>query len=83
MAIAGVVVVPYKKDMSEAIMDRLRAYEEVEVQDVGEQGIAAVMEAGDVRRLKDISEEIEGWDEVVEFNLAYLNWEDPQRGEKK
>ncbi len=76
MAIAGAVVVPMRKEMEPAIRERLAEFEEVEVKDTGDQGIAIVLEAGDVGRLKEISEEINGWREVVEFNLAYLNWED-------
>lgn len=76
MAIAGAVVVPLRKEHEKDLIRRLEAYEEVEVKDAGEKGIAVVLEAGEVRRLRDISEEIGGWEEVIEFNLAFLNWED-------
>lgn len=77
MAIAGAVVVAVKKEFEPELKDRMdSAFEEVEVKDIGEKGIAVVIEAEDVGRLEEISEEINGWDEVLEFELAYLNWEE-------
>ncbi len=82
MAIAGAVVVPMRKELESELREKLDALNEVEVKDVGSKGIAVVLEAEDVGRLKKISEEISGWKEVVEFNLAYLNWEDESDSEQ-
>jgi len=76
MAIAGAVVTPARPELEAAVIEKLKAYEEVEVKDSGEKGIAIVLEAKEPGRLKDISEEIQNWEEVVEFTLAYLNWEE-------
>ena len=77
MAIVGAVVVAVKKELEAGLKDRMSStFEEVEVKDAGEKGIAVVIEADDVGRLKKISEEITGWEEVLEFELAYLNWEE-------
>jgi nitrate reductase NapAB chaperone NapD len=77
MAIVGAVVVAVSKELDETLKERMdSSFEELEVKDIGEKGIAVVIEAGDVGRLKEISEEITGWDEVLEFELAYLNWEE-------
>lgn len=76
MAIAGAVVVPVKKEFESRLKAKLSLLNEVEVQDVGEKGIAVVLEAENSKRLKEISEEINGWEEVIDFQLAYLNWEE-------
>lgn len=76
MPVAGVVVVPLRAQDADALSERLSAYEEVEVQGYSAQGIALVMESPSLKKLKDLSEEIGGWEDVIEFNLAYLNWED-------
>jgi nitrate reductase NapAB chaperone NapD len=79
MPVAGAVVVPLRKDLEEALMKKLDAFREVEIKDVGVKGIAVVLEADDVDRLKKVSEEISRMEEVVDFNIAYLNWEDINR----
>ena len=76
MAIAGAVVVAVKKELEERLKERLNSLKEVDVQEIGEKGIAVVLEADDTERLKEVSEEINGWDEVLDFQLAYLNWEE-------
>jgi hypothetical protein len=45
------------------------------VKDTGKNGIAIVLESDDVGRLKEISETINEWEEILELNLACLNWE--------
>jgi nitrate reductase NapAB chaperone NapD len=76
MAIAGAVVTPARPELEPAVIEKLRGYDEIEVKDSGEKGIAVVLEAKEPGRLKDISEEIQSWEEVLEFSLAYLNWEE-------
>jgi nitrate reductase NapAB chaperone NapD len=77
MAIVGAVVVAVKKELEAGLRDRMSStFEELAVKDIGEKGIAVVIEADNIRRLKNISDEISGWDEVLEFELAYLNWEE-------
>ena len=83
MAIAGAVVVPVNGDMEQTVMDRLKGISEIEIKDSGEKGIAVVMEADEIGRLKEISEEIGGWEEVIEFTLAYLNWEDLEENQQR
>ncbi len=75
MAIAGAVVVPYSKDTEEGLKKKLMNLSEVTVQDTGPKGVAIVIEAPSVDRLKDLSEEISKWEEVVAFELVYLNWQ--------
>jgi nitrate reductase NapAB chaperone NapD len=75
MAIAGAVVVPTKREFEEALKERLNSLEGVDVQAIGEKGIAVVLEAKDSGTLKAISEKIDRWEEVVAFQLAYINWE--------
>jgi nitrate reductase NapAB chaperone NapD len=76
MPTAGVVVVPLKKDSEMELKKKLEAFKEVEVKATGEKGIAIVLETNDVERLKKVSEEITNMEEVIDFNIAYLNWED-------
>ena len=76
MAIAGAVVVAVKKELEERLKERLNLLKEVDVQEVGEKGIAVVLEAENTGRLKEVSEEINRWDEVLDFQLVYLNWEE-------
>ena len=83
MAIAGAVVVPVKKEYESIIKKKLDSLKEVEVQDIGSKGIAVVMEADDSEKLRKISEEINAWKEVIDFQLAYLNWEDLEDTDQK
>lgn len=76
MPIASAVVVPFSKEVETLVLKKLEGIGEVELKGVGDGGIAVVMEAAEVGRLKDLSKEIEGWEEVIEFNLTYLNWEE-------
>lgn len=76
MAIAGAVVVPIKKEEEQKIIRKLEGLEGVEVQKAGPKGIAVVLEAEDVRSLKKLSEKISKWEEVIEFELVYFNWEE-------
>ena len=75
MAVAGAVVVPAKREFEEALKQKLNRLEGVEVQDVGGKGIAVVLEAEDTEGLTEISEVIKAWEEVVNLELAYFNWE--------
>jgi len=76
MAIAGAVVIPLRKEFENDLKIRLNALDGVEVQGAGQKGIAVVLEGEDSKTLKSISEEINNWDEVVEFQLGYINWEE-------
>jgi nitrate reductase NapAB chaperone NapD len=76
MAIAGAVVVPAIKGSEESLKEKLDSLDGVDVQDIGEKGIAIILEAEDSRSLKKISKKINEWDEVIDFQLAYLNWEE-------
>jgi len=76
MAIAGVLVTPVDREAEEKVTELLSGLAGAEVQEVGPKGIAVVLEAESTERLKELSEEIQGWKEVVDFQLAYLNWED-------
>ena len=76
MAIAGAVVVPLKKDFENGLKEKLNSMSGVEIQDIGKKGIAVVLEAEDTDRIKEISKEINGWEEVIDFQLGYLNWEE-------
>ena len=76
MPIAGAVVVPIKKQTETVVVDRLKNLKGVEVQKVGPRGIAVVLEADSAKELKRISENINKWEEVIEFELVYFNWEE-------
>ena len=86
MPIAGAVVTAINKESEKDLSERLAALEDASVEDtgvvgvtvegVGEKGIALVLEADSVDSLHELSEAISRWDEVVDFQLAYLNWED-------
>jgi nitrate reductase NapAB chaperone NapD len=76
LAIAGALVVPVDREQElklQTILDRIKG---VEVQKIGPKGLAVVLEAASTRELKKMSEEINNLDEVVDFSLGYLNWED-------
>lgn len=76
MPIAGALVVPVKQETAPGLKARLAAVAGVNVEDIGPKGIAIVLEADSTWELKKISSDIEKWDDVLEFELAYLNWED-------
>lgn len=76
MAIAGALVVPVDRKQELKLQTILNSFEGVEVQEIGPQGLAVVLEAASTRELKKMSEEINKLDEVVDFSLGYLNWED-------
>ncbi len=75
MAVAGAVVIPINRDMDNLVVEKLQKVEGVTVEDSGPKGIAVVIEAPSTSRLKEISEEINQWEEVIGFELVYLNWE--------
>jgi len=76
MPIAGALVVPVKQETAPGLTARLAEVAGVNVEDIGPNGIAIVLEADTTWKLKRISSDIEKWDDVLEFELAYLNWED-------
>jgi nitrate reductase NapAB chaperone NapD len=76
MPVAGAVVAPLKRGLEKSLSEKLSALTGVSVEGVGEKGIALVLEADSVDALHEISESISKWDEVADFQLAYLNWED-------
>jgi nitrate reductase NapAB chaperone NapD len=76
MPIAGAVVTPIKREFEETLTERLSSLDEVSVQGVGDKGIALLLESDSVDSLHRTSEAISKWDEVADFQLAYLNWED-------
>ncbi len=78
MSVAGAVVVPVRKELEKELSEKLDALEGVSVEGIGDKGIALLLEAESVGELKKISETIGDWDEVVDFQLAYLNWEDAE-----
>jgi nitrate reductase NapAB chaperone NapD len=79
MPVSGVVVVP-AKGKEKDLVEKLDALPGVEVQGVGPNGIAAVLEADSSEELQRLSETIEEWEEVVDFQLAYFNWDDLEEG---
>jgi len=54
----------------------LRALEGVSIEGQGKGGIALVLEAPTVEALRKLSEEIQQWEEVIDLQLNYLNWEE-------
>jgi len=82
MPIAGALVVPVKPEEESRLGLKLAAVPGVEVKEKGPKGIAIVLEAETTGELKKISQDIEKWDDVLEFELAYLNWEDEIAEEK-
>ena len=75
MAIAGAVVVPVSRDSEQRVAEQLRELPAVEIQEIGPKGIAVVLEEKDVDSLRELSEQIKAWQEVMDFQLAYVNWE--------
>ena len=76
MPIAGALVVPVDRKNEDDLRQRLSSVPGIEVQETGPKGIAIVLEAATTGKLKKISSDIGQWDDVLEFELAYLNWED-------
>ena len=64
------------------LKEKLNSISGVEIQDIGKKGIAVVLEAEDTDRIKEISKEINGWEEVIDFQLGYLNWEEVKDKER-
>ncbi|MCK5404100.1 MAG: chaperone NapD [Desulfobulbaceae bacterium] len=76
MPIAGALIVPINKEVEPGLQSKLAAVSGIEVQDIGPKGIAIILEAANSGELKQISHDIEKWEDVLEFELAYFNWED-------
>ncbi len=75
LPISGAVVVPVP-GREEEVERSLRSLPGVEVKGRGAKGIAVVMEGRTTKELKKLSERIENWEDVVDFQLVYLNVED-------
>ncbi len=75
MAVAGVLVTPVDRETEALVVELLNCLAGVEVQEIGPKGIAVVLESKSTERLKELFEVIQGWKEVVDFQLTYLNWE--------
>jgi nitrate reductase NapAB chaperone NapD len=75
MPVAGAVVVPIRKDYEDRIIEKLNGLASVTVEGAGDKGIAIVLEAETAEKLREISEQINQWEEVIGFELVYLNWE--------
>lgn len=80
MPVAGVVVVPVRKDCETRLTERLEALQGACVHGIGEKGIAVVLEADNLGEIKKMSREISEWAEVAGFHVAYVNREGPGRG---
>jgi nitrate reductase NapAB chaperone NapD len=78
MAMAGIVVMPVSPEQERGLLDRLKCVPGLEVQAVGPKGIALTLEHPATAGLKKLSEEISSWEEVLELELAYLNWENDE-----
>ncbi len=70
---AVVVAVPGREAEVERI---LRSIEGVEVMGRGSRGIAITLEGASTKELHSISRRVEGLEDVVDFQLVYLNVED-------
>ena len=75
MPVSGAVVVPVP-GREEEVERSLKALPGVEVRGRGSRGIAVVLEGSSTEELQRLSEKIEKWDHVVDFQLVYLNVED-------
>jgi nitrate reductase NapAB chaperone NapD len=75
MAIASAVVIPNEEEKVRELSLELDSLEGVEVQGNGPKGIALVLERKNTRDLKKLSEVIRSMDDVLDFQVAYINWE--------
>jgi len=82
MPVAGAVVTPLKKGLEKSLSEKLDSLPGASVEGIGEKGIAVILEADRVDALHEMSEAINQWDEVADFLLAYLNWEDEADAEQ-
>jgi nitrate reductase NapAB chaperone NapD len=76
MAIAGAVVIPSEKTDTNKLKERLSSLYGVEVQNGGDKGIQLVLKKVDIDRLNELSEVINGWNDVIDFQLAYFRRKD-------
>ncbi|NOZ82772.1 MAG: chaperone NapD [Euryarchaeota archaeon] len=75
MPVSGAVVVPVPG--REAEVERLlRSMRGIEVMGRGSGGIAITLEGSTTRELYSLSEHVEKLEDVVDFQLVYLNVED-------
>ena len=75
MPVSGAVIVPVP-GKEEDVERELRALPGVEVRGRGEKGIAITIEGESTAELQRVSEKIEKWESVVDFQLIYVNVED-------
>jgi nitrate reductase NapAB chaperone NapD len=75
LPVSGVVVVPVPGE-EEEVKKKLEALAGIEVKGVGSKGIAVVIEGDSTEELEKLSKKIEKWEDVVDFQLVYLNVED-------
>lgn len=78
MAIAGALVIPTNRDCETELAATLNNLGGVEVQEAGPKGLAVVLEAATNSELKDISKKILEMENVVDFSIGYINWEDTE-----
>jgi len=76
MAIAGAIIIPRPGIPEQEIIARLTATPGVDSCESGPRGIAVVLEATDTQKLEKLSGRIKAMEEVIDLQLAYLNWED-------
>jgi len=75
LPVSGAVIVPVP-GKEEEVEKNLRALPGVEVKGRGDKGIAIVIEGESTAELQRLSERIEKWQSVVDFQLIYVNVED-------
>lgn len=78
MAIAGAVVVPIGELERETLLGKLKELKGVTIEGIGPRGIAIVLEGESNSELETLSKKINDWDEVLIFELVYLNWEEDE-----
>lgn len=76
MPIAGAVVVPAGEKCEKKLTRRLATLDQVSIEGVGDKGIAMTLESDTMDSLRELSDLIGEWEEVLEVQLAYVNWED-------
>jgi nitrate reductase NapAB chaperone NapD len=76
MPIASALVITDPHVPAEKVINLISALNGVESCISGPKGLAVVFETDDMRRLKELTGEINSLEEVIDIQLAYLNWED-------
>jgi len=75
MPVSGIVVVtiPGKE---EEVMKKLSGFNQIEIKGQGLKGIAVIIEGNTIEEIREVSEKIEKFEDVLEVQLIYLNFED-------